>query len=83
MYLDVKILLRITERITTDLEIVQHKIQDLQKVIIHEKKKRKRKKTMNLYNKDEKKSQVRFFSPKKIVRVRKRNVTLEETQRQH
>ena len=38
---------------------------------------------MNLYNKDEKKSQVRFFSSEKIVRVRKRNVTLEETQRQY
>ena len=51
--------------------------------MIHEKKKRKRKKVMNLYNEDEKKNQVRFFNSKKIVRIRERNVTLKETQRQH
>ena len=38
---------------------------------------------MNLYDKDKKKSQVRFFNSKKIVRVRKRNVTLKEIQYQH
>ena len=83
MYLDIKILLRITERIVTDLEIVQYEIQDLRKTIIHEKKKRKRGKVINLYDEDEKESQVRFFSPEKIVRVRERNVVLKETQRQH
>jgi hypothetical protein len=48
-------LLRAGEKLTTELEIVRHKNQGLRRAVIHEKKKRKRGKAMNLYNPDENK----------------------------
>jgi flagellar biosynthesis/type III secretory pathway chaperone len=49
-----KILLRVGEKLATKLEIVRYKNNNLRKAIIHEKKKRKCGKAMNLYNPDEK-----------------------------
>jgi hypothetical protein len=77
-----KILLRTGEKLTTELKIVRHKNNGLRKAIIHEKKKRKRGKAMNLYDPDEQEGQTLFFSPAKVARVRQRNANLEEAERQ-
>ena len=77
-----KILLRAGEKLATELEIVRHENNGLRKAIIHEKKKRKRGKAMNLYDPDEKEGQALFFSPAKVARVRQRNADLEEAERQ-
>jgi hypothetical protein len=50
-----KILLRAGEKLTTELEIVRYKNNDLRKAIIYKKKKRKRGKAINLYDPNEKK----------------------------
>jgi hypothetical protein len=47
------ILLRVGEKLTTELEIVRYKNQGLRRAVIYEKKKRKRGKAMNLYDPDE------------------------------
>jgi len=49
-----KILLRAGEKLATELKIVRYKNNNLRKVIIHKKKKRKRGKTINLYNPNKK-----------------------------
>jgi hypothetical protein len=77
-----KILLRAGEKLATELEIVRHENDGLRKAIIHEKKKRKRGKAMNLYDPDEKEGQALFFSPAKVARVRQRNADLEQAERQ-
>jgi hypothetical protein len=77
-----EILLRAGEKLATELEIVRHENNGLRKAIIHEKKKRKRGKAMNLYDPDEKEGQALFFSPAKVARVRQRHADAEETERQ-
>jgi DDE superfamily endonuclease len=79
---DAGILLRAGEKLATELEIVRHENNGLRKAIIHEKKKRKRGKAMNLYDPDENEGQALFFSPAKVARVRQRNADLEEAERQ-
>jgi hypothetical protein len=75
-------LLRAGEKLTTKLKIVRYKNNSLRKVIIYEKKNRKRGKAINLYDPDEKEGQALFFSPAKVARVRQRNADLKETKRQ-
>jgi hypothetical protein len=77
-----KILLRAGEKLATELEIVRHENQGLRKAILHEKKKRKRGKAMNLYDPEENEGQALFFSPAKIARVRQRVADEEEAERQ-
>jgi hypothetical protein len=75
-------LLRAGEKLAAELEIAQHEIQGLRKAIIHEKKKRKRGKAMNLYDPDENEGQALFFNPAKVARVRQRNADAEQAERQ-
>jgi hypothetical protein len=79
---DAAILARAGEKIAAELEIVRHENEGLRKAIIHEKKKRKRGKAMNLYDPDEKEAQSLFFSPAKVARVRQRNADIEQAERQ-
>ena len=67
-----KILLHASEKLAAELEIVRYENQGLRKTIIHEKKRRKRGKAMNLYDPEEKEGQALFFSPAKVARVRAR-----------
>jgi hypothetical protein len=76
------ILLRAGEKLAAELEIVRHENQGLRRAVIHEKKKRKRGKAMNLYDPDENEGQALFFSPAKIARVRQRIADAEEAERQ-
>jgi hypothetical protein len=64
------------------LEIVLHENQGLKKTVVHEKKKRKRGKAMNLYNPGEKEGGVLFFSPAKIARVHARDADEKQAQEQ-
>jgi hypothetical protein len=75
-------LLRAGEKLAAELEIIQHENWGLRQAIIHEKKKRKRGKAMNLYDPDENEGQALFFSPAKIARVRQRNADAEQAERQ-
>jgi hypothetical protein len=77
-----KILLHASEKLAAELEIAQHQIQGLRKTIIHEKKKRKRGKAMNLYDPGEKEGQALFFSPAKIARVRARVADEQQAEQQ-
>ena len=63
-------MLRVGEKLATELDIVRYKNNGLRKAIIHKKKKRKRGKAINLYDPGEKEEQVLFFSPAKVARVR-------------
>ena len=47
------ILFRVSEKLTIKLKIVRHENINLRKIIIHEKKKRKRGKVIYLYNSNE------------------------------
>jgi hypothetical protein len=77
-----KILLHAGEKLAAQLEIARHENQGLRKAIIHEKKKRKRGKAMNLYDPGEKEGQALFFSPAKIARVRERNAEQKQAEQQ-
>lgn len=77
-----KILLRAGEKLATELEIVRHENQGLRKAVLHEKKKRKRGKAMNLYDPEENGGQALFFSPAKVARVRQRVAAEEQAERQ-
>jgi hypothetical protein len=68
-----RILLRAGERLATELDIVRHENEGLRKAVLHEKKRRKRGKAMNLYDPGEQEGRGLFFSPEKIARVRQRN----------
>ena len=58
---------RVSKKLTVNLNIVRYKNIGLRKVILHEKKRRKRKKVMYLYKDDKNENQKRFFSPVKIT----------------
>jgi hypothetical protein len=75
-------LFRVGEKLAVELEIVQHENRGLRQAIIHEKKKRKRGKAMNLYDPDENEGQALFFSSAKIARVRQRNADAEQAEHQ-
>jgi hypothetical protein len=77
-----RILLRAGEKLATKLEIVQHENQGLRKAVLHEKKKRKRGRAMNLYDPTENEGQALFFSPAKVARVRQRVADEEQAQLQ-
>jgi hypothetical protein len=77
-----KILLYASEKLAAQLEIARHENQGLRKTIIHEKKKRKRGKAMNLYDPEEKEGQALFFSPAKIARVRARDAEQKQAEQQ-
>jgi hypothetical protein len=75
-------LLRAGERLATELNIVRYENEGLKKAVLHEKKKRKRGKAMNLYDPSEKEGQGLFFSPEKITRVRQRNADEAQAEQQ-
>jgi hypothetical protein len=77
-----KVLLYASEKLAAQLEIARHENQGLRKTIIHEKKKRKRGKAMNLYDPEEKEGQALFFSPAKIARVRARDAEQKQAEQQ-
>ncbi len=77
-----QILLRAGEKLATELDIVRHENQGLRRAVLHEKKKRKRGKAMNLYDPEENEGQALFFSPAKIARVRQRAADEEQAGRQ-
>jgi hypothetical protein len=79
---DAKVLLHANEKLITELEIARHEIQGLRKTIIHEKKKRKRGKAMNLYDPEEKEGQAMFFSPAKVGRCRDRAESEKQAEQQ-
>jgi hypothetical protein len=77
-----KILLRAGEKLATELDIVRHENEGLRKAVLHEKKKRKRGKAMNLFDPGEQEGQGLFFSPEKIARVRQRNADEAQAEQQ-
>jgi hypothetical protein len=79
---DAKVLLRAGEKLATQLEIIQHENQGLRKAVLHEKKRRKRGRAMNLYDPTENEGQALFFSPAKVARVRQRVADEEQAERQ-
>ena len=79
---DINILLHASEKLATRLEIVQHENIGLRKAIIHEKKKRKRGRALQLFEEGDNPAQARFFSPEKISRIRMRNAEVEQEERQ-
>jgi hypothetical protein len=78
-----KPLLDIGEELAAKVSILQHENEGLRKAIIHEKKKRKRGKAMNLYDPGENEGQALFFSPAKIMRVRERVAQEKQAELQH
>jgi hypothetical protein len=76
------ILLHASENLATKLDIAQHEVIGLRKAIIHEKKKRKRGKALQLFEEGDNPAQARFFSPEKIARIRQRNAAIEQEERQ-
>jgi putative cell wall-binding protein len=80
---DAAILLRASEKLAADRDIVRHENIGLRKAVLHEKKKRKRGKAMHLYDEGETEGQGRFFSPAKVGRILERIATAEDEQRQH
>jgi len=67
---DTRILLRISEKLITKLNILRYKNEGLFKVVLYKKKKHKRDKAINLYDPGEQEGRSLFFSPKKTIRVR-------------
>ena len=83
IHFNVTILFRTSKKFVINLNIVRHENIDLRKVILYEKKRRKRKKVMYLYKDDKNKGQKRFFNSVKIVQIRKRTTVTKDIQRQH
>ena len=69
---DAIILIRADEKLATDNKLLRKKNKGLRGTIFKEKRKRKRGKALNFYNKDEQEGQALFFNPTKITRVRER-----------
>ena len=70
------LIIRATEKLAIEKEILQHENQGLRATLIDEKKRRKGGKAMELFAKDEP-GQAMFFSPGKIAAVRERQQELE------
>ena len=70
------LIVRATEKLAIQKEILEHENQGLRAALIGEKKRRKRGKAMELFVKD-KPGQAMFFSPDKIAAVRERQQELE------
>ena len=70
------LIVRATEKLAIQKEILEHENQGLRTALIGEKKRRKRGKAMELFAKDEP-GQAMFFSPGKIAVVRERQQELE------
>ena len=68
---ELDLLVRATEKLVIEKEILEHENQGLRAAFIGEKKRRKRGKAMELFPKDEP-GQAMFFSPNKIAEVRRR-----------
>jgi hypothetical protein len=79
---EASILLRAGEKLATGLETVRHENKELREAVIHEKKKRKRGKTMNLHDPGENEKQGLVFSPAKIARVHEHNADVAQAERQ-
>ena len=69
------LIVRATEKLAIQKEILEHENQGLQAALIGEKKRRKRGKAMELFAKDEP-GQAMFFSPGKIAAVKERQQEL-------
>jgi len=63
---------RAGEKLATDNKLLHKKNKSLRGAIFKEKRKRKRGKALNFYNKGEQEGQALFFNPTKITRVRER-----------
>ena len=72
---------RTSEKLVINLDIVRHENINLYKVILHEKKRQKRKKVMYLYKDSKNKDQKRFFNSVKITRIRERTIVVKDIQR--
>ena len=70
------LIIRATEKLAIEKEILEHENQGLRVALIGEKKRRKRGKAMELFAKDEP-GQAMFFSPGKIAAIRDRQQELE------
>ena len=69
---DAIILVRANEKLATDNKLLRKKNMGLRGAIFKKKRKRKREKALNFYNKGKQEGQVLFFNPTKITRVRER-----------
>jgi hypothetical protein len=83
-YIDNKaaILVRAEEKLAAENKLLRKENEGLRDTLFEEKRKRKREKALNFYEKGEKQGQALFFSPAKIVRARERAAALEETELQ-
>jgi hypothetical protein len=66
------------EKFAAENKILRKEIENLRKTIFEKKRKKKREKALNFYEKDEMKNQILFFSPAKIARARELAAALEE-----
>ena len=67
-------MLRASEKLAIELNLIRYENQGLRKAVLYKKKKRKYEKAMNLYDPEKNEFQVLFFSPAKIGRARQRVV---------
>jgi hypothetical protein len=72
------ILIRNDKKFAAENKIFRKEIENLRKIIFKEKYKRKRKKILYFYEKDEMENQILFFNPAKIARAREHAAALEE-----
>ena len=77
----INLIIRATEKLAIERDILQHEVQQLQGTLIGKKKRRKQGKNMGLFAKDEP-GQAMFFSPGKIAIVRARQEKLDTQKKQ-
>jgi hypothetical protein len=75
----IAILIRANEKFTTENKILRIK-NDLRDIIFEKKRKKKRNKFLNFYEKSEQKNQTLFFNFAKIARAREHATALEKTE---
>jgi hypothetical protein len=76
------ILIRNDKKFAAENKIFRKEIENLRKIIFKEKYKRKRKKILYFYEKDEMENQILFFNSAKIARARERTAAVKETESQ-
>jgi hypothetical protein len=74
------ILVRAGEKLVSKNKILRIENEDLRGAIFEKKRKKKRGKALNFYEKGEQVGQALFFSPAKVTRARERAAALEETE---
>ena len=69
---DTALLIRASEKLAAEKEILLHQNKALSKTLVEEKRRRKRGKAMGLLDKDRQPGEAQFFSPARVAAVRER-----------